>query len=67
MRIFLIFLQAFQNKSLTGIIALEQQRKKLNSEINKLKSEIKSCNQFNKKVELNAMLNKKEVELLRLI
>ncbi len=51
--------QVFQNKSLQEIISIEQKRKKLNTEINKLKSEIKSCKQFNKKVELNGMLNNK--------
>ena len=52
-----------QNKSLQEIIGKEQKRKQLLIDINKLESEIKSCKQFNLKVELNLKLNEKKIEL----
>ena len=52
-----------QNKSLKEIIGREQRRKQLMIDINKLESEIKSCKQFNLKVELNLKLNEKKIEL----
>jgi hypothetical protein len=52
-----------QNKSLQEIIGIEQRRKQLLIDINKLESEIKSCKQFNLKVELNLKLNEKKIEL----
>ena len=52
-----------QNKSLQEIIGREQKRKQLLIDINKLESEIKSCKQFNLKVELNLKLNEKKKEL----
>jgi len=54
-----------QNKSLQEIISREQKRKQLLIDINKLESEIKSCKQFNLKVELNLKLQylKKEIQL----
>lgn len=52
-----------QNKSLQEIIGREQKRKQLLIDINKLESEIKSCKQFNIKVELNLQLNTKKIEL----
>lgn len=41
------------------LIIQEQKKKQLNSEISKLQSEIKNCKQFNKKVELNLLLQSK--------
>lgn len=55
-----------QNKSLQEIIGREQRRKQLLIDINKLESEIKSCKQFNLKVELNLRLNEKQSELKKL-
>ena len=51
-----------QNKSLQEIILREQKRKQLMIDISKLESEIKSCKQFNLKVELNLLLKKIETE-----
>ena len=51
-----------QNKSLQEIIWREQKRKQLMIDISKLESEIKSCKQFNLKVELNLLLKKIETE-----
>lgn len=52
-----------RGKSLQDIIAKEQLRKQLNSEIKKIESEIKNCKQFKLKVELNLKLNEKQKEL----
>ena len=52
-----------QNKSLQKIIGREQKRKQFLIDISKLESEIKSCKQFNLKVELNLKLNQKQQEL----
>ena len=50
----------FETKSLGDIIAYSKTVKALESEIDKLKSSITNCKQFNRKVELNLKL--KEVE-----
>ncbi len=51
-----------KSTSLQEIIILEQSKKQLLYEIDKLESEIKRCKQFNRKVELNMELqNKKRV------
>jgi hypothetical protein len=55
-----------QNKSLHEIIGREQKKKQLLIDINKLESEIKSCKQFNLKVELNLQLNEKRKRLEKL-
>ena len=43
-------------EDITELISREQKRKQLAKQIEKLKSEIKRCKQFNKKVELNREL-----------
>lgn len=55
-----------QNQSLQQIISIEQKKKQLKSEISTLESEIKKCNQFNKKVELNMALKLKILALEKL-
>lgn len=52
-----------QKHNLTQVIQTEAIKKRLNTEIEKLESEIKSCKQFNKKVELNVKLHGKKGEL----
>jgi hypothetical protein len=49
--------------SLNELVEKESQIEKLEKEINKLKSQIKKTKQFNQKVELNALLRKREMEL----
>lgn len=51
------------SKSLVDIIAYTKTVKTLESEINKLKSSIANCKQFNKKVELNLKLTEIEKKL----
>lgn len=45
-----------REENITELIALEQNRKQLEKQIAKLKTEIKRCKQFNKKLELNQKL-----------
>ena len=52
-----------QNQTLSQVIIIEQNRKLLLYEINKLEADIKGCKQFNKKVELNLKLQSKKAEL----
>ena len=54
--------QRRQNQTLSQLIVVEQKRKQLLSEMNRLEAEIKSCKQFNRKVELNLILQSKKVE-----
>ena len=49
--------------SLNELVEKESQIEKLEKEINKLKSQIKTTKQFNQKVELNALLRQREMEL----
>ena len=49
--------------SLNELVEKESQIEKLEKEINKLKSQIKRTKQFNQKVELNALLRQREMEL----
>ena len=49
--------------SLNELVEKESQIEKLEKEINKLKSQIKRTKQFNEKVELNALLRQREMEL----
>jgi hypothetical protein len=49
--------------SLNELVEKESQIEKLEKEINKLKSQIKKTKQFNQKVELNALLRQREMEL----
>jgi len=49
--------------SLNSIIHTQQQIYTLKKEINRLKSSISNCKQFNKKVELNLVLKSKELQL----
>lgn len=59
--------QSFKDRDVTKLIELEQKMKQLNFSIDKLTAAIKSCKQFNRKVELNRQLRilkneKKELE-----
>ena len=61
--------QSFKNRDITKLIELEQKMKQLNLSIDKLTNAIRSCKQFNRKVELNKQLQilgseKKQMELL---
>lgn len=49
--------------SLNELVEKESQIEKLEKKINKLKSQIKRTKQFNRKVELNALLRQSEMEL----
>ena len=49
--------------SLNELVEKESQIEKLEKEINKLKSQIKRTKEFNQKVELNALLRQREMEL----
>ena len=49
--------------SLNELVEKESQIEKLEKEINKLKSQIKRTKQINQKVELNALLRQREMEL----
>lgn len=49
--------------SLNELVKKESQIEKLEKKINKLKSQIKRTKQFNRKVELNALLRQSEMEL----
>jgi hypothetical protein len=52
--------------SIDSIIVIQQQIDRLKKEIRQLKSGISKIKQFNKKVELNLMLNAKELELSKI-
>ena len=56
-----------QSKSLNVLVENEQQIHRLEKEIERLKSKIKKCKQFNQKVALNMELQGKERELEKLI
>jgi 16S rRNA U1498 N3-methylase RsmE len=49
------------------LIAFEQCKKQLTDQIQKLESAIKTCKQFNKKVELNLELKKSKKDLSKLL
>jgi len=57
----------FKSKSISDLITLETELSDLNKAIAKLKSNIASCKQFNKKVQLNIELNNKVSELESLL
>nr|WP_294896232.1 DUF4391 domain-containing protein [uncultured Pedobacter sp.] len=52
-----------RNQPFKSIINIQQQIETLQKEIANLKSGISKCKQFNRKVELNLLLKKKELEL----
>lgn len=54
-------------KSINDLIAFESKFSDLNKAITKLKANIATCKQFNKKVELNTELNKKTDQLTKLL
>ena len=55
-----------QNQNFSQFIIQEQKRKQLVLSISKLEAEVKNCQQFNKKVELNMELQKRISELEKL-
>jgi hypothetical protein len=56
---FCIAISGKQKQKLSTLIDFEQRKKKLEFQISRLESEIKNCKQFNKKVELNLLLQEK--------
>lgn len=55
-----------QGKELTDLVQYEAQKTSLEKEIERLKSAIKNCKQFNLKVELNLEIKSKQDELKKL-
>lgn len=55
--------QSVAQSDIKTLIAFEQRKKQLTDQIQKLESAIKTCKQFNKKVELNLELQKYKIDL----
>jgi len=58
--------QSGTQPDIIALIAFEQRKKQLTDQIQKLESGIKTCKQFNKKVELNLELQKCKYDLLKI-
>lgn len=59
--------QSAAQTDIKSLIAFEQHKKQLTDQIQRLESAIKTCKQFNKKVELNLELQKCKNDLLRIV